>query len=98
MTTLLLCALLQDASAIDAAAKSVMGMDIRKWALVDDAVFLDRLTRDLWGESPADPKPFVDDRTPDKRVRKIDELLASPKFAEYWGRRLSHWLIGEAAE
>lgn len=93
MLSLLL--LLQDPAAIDSAAKSVLGMDVRKWSLIDDAGFLERVTRDLWGEAPADPKPFVDDKTPDKRARKVDELLASPKFAAHWGRRLSVWLSGE---
>ncbi len=94
---LLLLLGLQDASAIDAAVKSVAGMDVRKWKLVDDAEFLARVTRDLWGEAPADAKPFVEDKAPDKRARKIDELLASPKFAAFWGRRLATWLIGESA-
>src|SRR6187549_2443762 len=86
--------LLQDAAAIDAGVKSVRGMDVRPWKGVDDAEYLARVTRDLWGEAPADAAAFVNDKTPGKRARKVDELLASPKFAAHWGTRLSTWLIG----
>lgn len=94
---LVLLVLLQDPGAIDHAAKTVRGMDVRKWAPVDDAAFLERVTRDLWGEAPADVPAFVADKTIDKRLRKVDERLASPKFAAHWGRRLSAALIGDPA-
>lgn len=68
----------QDAGAVDAAVKSVMGLDVRKIRPVDDAAFRERAARDLWGGPAAG-------------ATTIDELLASPKFAEHWGRRLAGW-------
>ena len=97
MIALLLALALQDAAAIDAAAAKIPGMNDLRWKAVDDAEFLARITKDLWGEAPGDATAFVDDKTPDKRARKVDALLASPKFAAHWGRRLAVWLIGEPA-
>ena len=55
----------------------------------DDAEFLRRVRLDLTGTIPtaAEATQFVADTSADKRSRKIDELLASPEYAEFW----SHW-------
>ena len=61
----------------------------------EDAVFLRRVTLDLTGTLP-DPE---DSRTflkagKGKRPAKIDELLASPKSAEYFAYLWIQWLMG----
>lgn len=56
----------------------------------DDATFLRRVYIDLLGTIPTyeEAKKFLDDKTPDKRARLIDKLLADPRFgaqqAQVW--------------
>ncbi|MBX6315465.1 MAG: DUF1549 domain-containing protein, partial [Isosphaeraceae bacterium] len=59
-------------------------------ALSDDAEFLRRATIDTIGTLPApkEIRAFLVDRSPDKRVKKIDELLAHPRHAALWATRL----------
>jgi hypothetical protein len=54
--------------------------------LADDATFLRRATLDVTGElpTPRDVRAFLADTSPDKRARKIDELLARPGYAALW--------------
>jgi len=54
----------------------------------DDATFLRRVYLDLTGQVPPVEKvqTFLADRKADKRVRLVDELLASDAFAEHWAR------------
>lgn len=56
--------------------------------LTDDASFLRRVSLDLTGAlpSPADIRAFLADPTPSKlkRTRKIDQLIASPAYADHW--------------
>ncbi|HKI36465.1 MAG TPA: DUF1549 domain-containing protein [Gemmataceae bacterium] len=54
--------------------------------LADDATFLRRATLDVTGElpAPAEVRAFLADRNPDKRTKKIDELLARPGYAALW--------------
>ena len=54
--------------------------------LSNDAEFLRRITLDLIGRIPAadEIRSFVNDRDPEKRARKVDELLAREAFAEKW--------------
>jgi hypothetical protein len=54
-----------------------------------DAEFLRRVTLDVIGSlpSPGDVRAFLDDRSPDKRSRKIDALLAHPRHASLWATR-----------
>ncbi len=54
-------------------------------------VLLRRLYLDLIGlpPSPAEVTAFMQDKTPDAYAKVVDQLLASPKYGERWGR---HWL------
>jgi hypothetical protein len=54
--------------------------------LADDATFLRRVSLDLSGElpTPAEVRAFLADKSPDKRTKKIDELLARPGHAALW--------------
>ncbi|MBY0524494.1 MAG: DUF1549 and DUF1553 domain-containing protein [Gemmataceae bacterium] len=51
----------------------------------DDATFIRRLTLDLVGRIPtaAETKAFVESTDPEKRVRLIDRLMASPGFVRH---------------
>jgi len=67
--------------------------------LCTDAEFLRRVSLDLTGTLPtaAEVKAFLADPSPDKRNRKIDELLARPAYAAWLATRLSD-LTGNAEE
>lgn len=53
-----------------------------------DAEFLRRISLDLTGTIPSakDARTFLDDKSPDKRAKLIEKLLASPEYA----RRLAY--------
>jgi hypothetical protein len=55
--------------------------------LADDAEFLRRVSLDLHGRVPTadEAAAFANDRSADKRARKIEQLLADPAYADYWG-------------
>lgn len=57
----------------------------------DDATFLRRVTLDTIGRLPtmAEQEAFAADSSPDRRIRKIDELLARPQHASLWATKLS---------
>jgi len=60
-------------------------------AVVPDARFVRRVYFDLWGlpPTPAQLEAFLRDRSPGKRARLIDALLADPQpYAEHW---ISWW-------
>ncbi len=63
----------------------------------EDAEFLRRVTLDLTGRlpTPEETAAFLAERTPDKREKKIDALMASPAFTDFWAARLSGALIGK---
>ena len=54
--------------------------------LTDDATFLRRVSLDVTGElpSPKEVRAFLADKSPDKRSKKIDELLNRPGYAALW--------------
>lgn len=58
---------------------------IRPAPLADDAEFLRRVSLDLTGVIPrvAEARRFLDDPSPNRRARLIDELLASPAHATH---------------
>lgn len=55
-----------------------------------DAEFLRRVSLDLAGTlpTPAEVVKFLTDKSPDKRAKKIDELLESPSYAAWWATKL----------
>ncbi|MEM9701557.1 MAG: DUF1549 domain-containing protein, partial [Planctomycetota bacterium] len=59
-----------------------------------DAAFLRRVTLALTGRLPTPDAAvaFAADRDPEKRVKRIDELLASEAFVQYWTYRLAELL------
>ncbi|MEQ9411115.1 MAG: DUF1549 and DUF1553 domain-containing protein [Fuerstiella sp.] len=58
--------------------------------LSTDEEFLRRVSLDVAGNLPtaAEIREFVADTRPDKRARKIDELLERPGYAAWWTTRL----------
>ena len=59
--------------------------------LAGDAEFLRRVTIDTIGSlpTPEEVRAFLAERAPDKRARKIEQLLAHPLHAALWATRLS---------
>lgn len=56
----------------------------------DDATFLRRVYVDIVGTVPPPEvtAKFIADASPDKRAKMVDELLASPAYAEHW---MNYW-------
>lgn len=54
-----------------------------------DAVFVRRAYLDLLGMIPTaeEARTFAADKSPDKRARLIDQLLARPEFADFWAMK-----------
>ena len=61
-----------------------------------DAEFLRRVHLDLTGQIPTVEAvvSFLKDGSKDKREKKIDELIGSELYLDYWTRLWSNWLIG----
>ena len=61
--------------------------------LASDAEFLRRVSLDMTGTlpTPQEIEQFLADSSPDKRARKIDELLERPTYAAWWTTRLCDW-------
>lgn len=61
-----------------------------------DSEFLRRVTLDLAGRIPTaeEARAFAADASADKRTRKIEELIASPAFCDFWAERLTAALLG----
>lgn len=59
--------------------------------LTDDLTFLRRVTLDAVGVVPSEAEiaALVADRSPDRRTRLVDRLLADPRWAD---RQMSYWL------
>jgi hypothetical protein len=70
---------------------------LRPSELSSDEVFLRRAYLDALGVIPSldEAKAFLHDRSPDKRTRLIDALLARPEFAEHWAQKWSDLLRNE---
>lgn len=69
-------------------------------ALVEDGEFLRRASLDLVGSPPSlgEVQAFMADERPSKRADLVDQLLASPGFADFWSRRLGEVLLGNFHE
>jgi hypothetical protein len=61
-----------------------------------DAEFLRRVSLDLTGRIPDadDARAFAADADAGKRARKIEALLASPAFLDFWAERLTAAFLG----
>ncbi len=61
-------------------------LGIHQSELADDATFLRRVSLDITGTLPSPPeiRSFLNDSDPDKRAKKIDQLLDSPAYAAWW--------------
>ena len=59
--------------------------------LCTDEEFLRRVSLDIIGTlpTPGEIEAFLADPSPGRRERKIDELLASPAYADWWAMRFS---------
>lgn len=58
-----------------------------------DADFLRRVSLDMTGTLPtaAEVRAFLSDTSPEKRARKVDELLQTPAYAAWWTTQLCDW-------
>ncbi|MEY3172698.1 MAG: hypothetical protein RLZZ436_611 [Planctomycetota bacterium] len=61
--------------------------------LCSDSEFLRRASLDATGTlpTPDEVREFLADGRPDRRERKIDELLSRPAFAAWWANRICDW-------
>lgn len=68
--------------------------------LCTDAEFLRRVSLDMIGTLPtaAEVEAFLADSAPDKRSRKIDELLERPAYAAWWATKFSDWTGNNAGK
>lgn len=66
-------------------------LNIRPAELCDDATFLRRVSLDVTGAlpTPDEVRAFLADNANDKRIKKIDELLARPGYAALWATKFS---------
>ncbi len=79
------------ATAIDALiGQKLNKLGVAPSEICSDTEFLRRASLDItgWLPEPDEIKSFIDDLRPDKRALKIEELLASPGYASYWGFKL----------
>ena len=62
----------------------------------NNAEFLRRVHLDLTGKIPTVEAVinFLEDGSKDKREKKIDELIGSELYLDYWTRLWTNWLIG----
>mgnify|MGYP002623679714 CR=1 FL=1 len=70
----------------DAVNRQLSLLNLQPAGICSDAEFLRRVSLDVTGRlpHPDDVIAFINDAAPDKRERKIDELLASDAYADFW--------------
>lgn len=68
-------------------------LNIRPSELCTDDVFLRRASLDIIGTLPTakEVRSFLADKSPDKRAKLIDQLLARPEYGMYWATKFSDW-------
>lgn len=68
------------------AQKEWKRLGVQPASLADDSTFLRRVFLDLIGTLPtaAETVKFLEDTSPTKRSRVIDELLMRPEYVDYW--------------
>jgi hypothetical protein len=61
--------------------------DVKPAPVADDAEFMRRVYLDLAGRIPrvAEARAFLDDKSPGKRARLVERLLASPQYVSHFG-------------
>src|SRR5262249_9268779 len=61
--------------------------------LAGDDEFLRRVSLDLVGTLPTadEARAFFADTDPNKRARKVDDLLSRPEYALFWATKFSDW-------
>ncbi len=66
----------------------------------NDTEFLRRIYLDMTGRipTPEEVLDFVDDAAPNKRSKKIDELIGSKASVDYWTLLWVNWLIGRRGD
>lgn len=76
------------------------GLNIIPSELCTDAEFLRRAFLDVIGTLPTveETRRFLTDERLDRRARLIDELLARPEYADYWGLKWSDVLRVDRAK
>ena len=74
--------------------------DIQPSGISEDTEFLRRVHLDLTGKIPAPEEvlDFLKDGSPNKRQKKIDQLLGSEPYIEYWSGLWVNWLIGRRGD
>ncbi|MEQ1902846.1 MAG: DUF1549 and DUF1553 domain-containing protein [Pirellulaceae bacterium] len=60
-------------------------MNLQRSELADDVTFLRRVSLDIAGTlpTPGEVRAFLEDKSPEKRQRKIDELLETPAYVAW---------------
>lgn len=84
-------------TAIDTGVKAIPGyLAASQSPVADDGEFLRRLMLDLVGYPPTAPqvRAFMADPSEGKRLAKIDELLATDDFSDYWTRLFAEVYFG----
>ena len=84
-------------AAIDSGVKGIPNYAAASQSpLAEDGEFLRRLMLDLVGYPPTAPqvRAFMADPSEGKRLAKIDELLATDDFADYWSRLFAEVYFG----
>ena len=73
---------------------------IQPSAMSEDTAFLRRVHLDLTGKIPAseDVLNFLKDGSPNKRQKKIDQLIGGEAYIDYWSGLWVNWLIGRRAD
>ncbi len=74
--------------------------DIQPSGTSENAEFLRRVHLDLIGKipTPEEVLDFLNDGSPSKRQKKIDQLLGSEPYIEYWSGLWVNWLIGRRGD
>lgn len=69
-------------------------LGIEPSGICDDATYLRRAYLDVIGTLPTsdEARAFLADKSPDKRAKLVDALLARPEYADYWTMRFSDLL------
>jgi hypothetical protein len=74
--------------------------DVTPAPVADDAEFFRRLSLDLVGRIPtaAEARAFSESKDPDKRRKKIDELISRPGYVNHFATVLRHTWIPQVVE